>query len=62
MTGTFKLTYKGNAVELNADSDAYTMKNKLMEMGLSVLTSVNLRGHNIMTRSYIIDFNDQKGD
>lgn len=38
------------------------MKNKLMEIGLSPLASVQLRGHNIMTRSYIVNFNDKKGN
>ena len=62
MTGTFKLTHKGKEVELNVNTDAYAMKIKLMEMGLSVLTSVKMTGYTTMARSYIIDFNDQKGD
>jgi len=46
---------------MDANVDANTMKNKLMEIGLSPLSTVKLRGHSIMTRSYIVNFNDQKG-
>ena len=61
MTGTFNITLNGKTTEVSANTDSQGLRKKLLEVGLSPQATVIQKGWNIMTRSYIVYFNDQKG-